>query len=152
MGLGKKIYPSVTFVNVFSKKYFWQSGTLKICALKNKHSKDSWAPQFFFGKKSLLYSSDTSLCPSLIRQARECTYLIHDCTASSHTFQKEPALYTMHTNSRQLAEAFKGNSLEKIIPIHFLLLKKNEEKRIRRELKPLGKTVCYVRDFDTLRL
>ena len=152
MGLTKKSFPKVTFLNVFKSKKtsFYANTSLKIKAIKNKHIRDSFGVVFSWGKKRILYSSDTAKAPEIIKEAKSCDYLIHDCTASSSFFKKYPRLYRMHTDSKSLARVFKDTPLKKIIPVHFLLLRKGEEERIKKELEVLGEKLLLVSDFDSL--
>jgi ribonuclease BN (tRNA processing enzyme) len=146
--------PKINFYDVFRKEFFYQSLHLKIKAIKTKHILSSFGVKFYFGKKRLLYSSDTALSKNVIEEARLCDYLIHDCTASSYYFKKHPQLYRMHTDSKSLAQALnlKGMGLKKIIPIHFLLLEKGEEERIKSELKPLKGKLLFPTDTTQLIL
>jgi hypothetical protein len=58
----------------------------------------------------------------------------------------------MHTDSKSLVETFKNMKLKKVVPLHFLLLEKGEQKRIKDELKPLGKKIFFPSDFSSLTL
>ncbi|RLG27649.1 hypothetical protein DRN98_10610 [Methanosarcinales archaeon] len=120
--------------------------------MSNSHIKDSFGIKIIQDKKSIVYSSDTSFSQNIIKEAKNCDYLIHDCTASSFYFREHPQLYKMHTSSRQLVEIVQKTKTKKIIPIHFLLLDKNEEKRIRKELKPIKKKLIFPKDFLTLSI
>ncbi len=145
-------YPKIKYINVFKKKVFFQEANIKLQALKNNHIKDSFGIKISFAKKSIFYSSDTSFSHKMLKQAENFNYLIHDCTASSDFFKKHPSLYKMHTCSKTLSDYLINKPSIKLIPIHFLLLEKNEMKRIRNELKPLGKRVVFVKDFYRLSL
>ena len=150
LNLDEKIYPKIKFFNVFKKRFFYKSKDFKIKAISNSHIKDSFGIKIIQDKKSIVYSSDTSFSQNIIKEAKNCDYLIHDCTASSFYFKKHPQLYKMHTSSSQLVEIARKTEAKKIIPIHFLLLDKDEEERIKRELKLLEKRLIFPEDFFTL--
>lgn len=152
MNLNKPHYPRVRFVNVFTQKYFYLRSGLKICAIKNAHIPSSFGVKFSFANTSVLYSSDTRPIESIINAGKKSTHLIHDCTGSSSYFKKYPQLKKMHTDSETLCETFKDMPLKKIIPVHFLLLRKGEEQRIKKELIPLGKKLYFPNDFDRLKV
>ncbi len=150
--LDRPDFPKIDFIDVFGKKFFYSGSGLKIRALRNRHTRDSFGLLCKYGKRSLVYSSDTRICPEIIRAAFSSDYLIHDCTGSSSYFKKYPALAAMHTDARTLCETFKDSRIKKIIPVHFLLLRKGEETRIRKELAPLGQKLFFPSDFDELTL
>ncbi len=150
LDLDEEIYPEINFFNVFKKRFFYESKAFKIKAILNSHIKDSFGIKIIQDKKSIVYSSDTSISRNIIKEAKNCDYLIHDCTASSFYFRKHPQLYKMHTSSYQLVEIAHQTKAKKIIPIHFLLLDKDEEKRIKKELKSIKKRLVFPEDFFTL--
>ncbi|MBN2482702.1 MAG: ribonuclease Z [Candidatus Omnitrophica bacterium] len=150
MDLTRPRYPKIEFKDVFSKKYFYSHGGLTIRAVKNCHVDDSFGTKISFRKKNILYSSDTALCSSVIAQAADCDYLIHDCTASSSYFRRHPRLDEVHTNAKDLTVTFIRSKIKKIIPVHFLLLRKDEEQKIKKELKPFGKRLFFPSDFDVI--
>jgi ribonuclease BN (tRNA processing enzyme) len=152
LGLDKTPYPKLKFKNVFSKKIFLTGKTFQFQAVKNNHKPGSFGVLLNYRNKKILYSSDTALSPTIIKAATDCSYLIHDCTASATYFKKNPNLTKMHTCAATLADTFKASQLKKVIPIHFLLEKKGEEERIRKELKPLGKKLWIPRDNDRLKI
>lgn len=149
--LDEEIYPEVNFFNVFKKRFFYESKDFKIKAILNSHIKDSFGIKILIkNKKSIVYSSDTSFSQNIIEEAKGSDYLIHDCTASSFYFKKHPQLYKMHTSSQQLVEIAQKTQAKRIIPIHFLLLDKKEEKRIKKELRPIKERLVFPKDFLTL--
>lgn len=162
----KRTYPRINYIDVFKRHlvssrkhlsadaagFFYRRGDLKLMAFRNRHICDSWGLRFHFGKKSLVYTSDTRFSPKILQLAETAGYLIHDCTASSSYFKRHPSLYTMHTDAKTLTEHFQGQAKTKLIPIHFLLLREGEEERIRKELKPLGRKVIFVKDFQAISL
>lgn len=151
-GLNKPHYPKIMYVNVFKKKKFLNRGGLRIAAIRNKHIPGSFGIKVSWVKKSLFYSSDTSFSKKMLKEAGRINYLIHDCTASSSFFQKYPFLYEMHTSARELSDYLKAFPRIKFIPVHFLLLTKSEEKKIRKELKPVKNRLIWVNDFETITL
>ncbi|UCC95174.1 MAG: ribonuclease Z [Candidatus Omnitrophota bacterium] len=151
-GLGKKPYPALRYINVFTKHSFYSQKGLSLKAIHNVYIQGSFGIKCTFGKKSLLYTSDTSFSRKMLKAAGKVNYLIHDCTASSLYFKKHPSLYRMHTHALSLTEYLKDKPTIKLIPIHFLLLKKEEEDRIKKELSPLRKHLVFVKDFQTLVL
>ncbi|MFH1771840.1 MAG: ribonuclease Z [Candidatus Omnitrophota bacterium] len=150
--LNRKHYPAVSLINVFGKSSFYQSKSLILSAIRNKHVRSSFGIRFDFGKKTLLYSSDTALSDNIIKQASLADYLIHDCTASSYYFRKHSKLYKIHTCAKDLALSLEHLTHTRLIPIHFLLMNRNEYGRIRKELRPLGKRCIFAKDFDSLNL
>jgi ribonuclease BN (tRNA processing enzyme) len=149
--LNKEHYPKINYYDVFKKNPFYSKNGLILEAIRNKHIKNSFGVKFIFGKKSLFYSSDTSFYPKMLEKIKDVKYLIHDCTASSGYFKKHPQLYKMHTCAKDLKEYLKTKSNVILIPIHFLLLRKNEEKKIKQELEAL-KNLILIKDFQTLIL
>ena len=149
--LNRSKFPKINYINVFKKGPFYSSKSLKLKAIKNNHCKDSFGILFKTNKKNILYSSDTCFYPEMLTKLKNINYLIHDCTASSSYFKRYPALYKMHTNSKQLAQFLSKRSKTKLIPIHFLLLKRGEEKRMRKELSAV-RGVRFVKDFDAIRI
>jgi len=150
--LNKPHYPKIKYVNVFKRKNFLNKEGLRISAIRNKHIPGSFGIRASFSKKSLFYSSDTSFSKRMLKEAGQINYLIHDCTASSSFFQKHPSLYEMHTSARELSDYLKAFPKIKFIPVHFLLLTKSEEKKIRKELKSLDSRVIWAEDFKTITL
>jgi len=150
--LNKRMFPKINYFNVFKKEFFYCKNDLKLKAVKNKHMPGSFGIKFIFKNKSLFYSSDTALSKSILKEGFGCDYLIHDCTASSHFFKKHPSLYKMHTSALTLAKSFSAAKLKKIIPIHFLIMEEQEEKRIKKELKILKDKLVIPRDFQALLL
>jgi len=151
MNLTSKNYPTLNFYNVFSQEFFYLSKDLKIKAIKNNHIEESFGIEFIF-KKKLLYSSDTAISHNIVEEAKKCNYLIHDCTASSSFFQKHPDISSLHTDAKTLSKVFKNTQIEKIIPIHFLLLEKGEEKKIRKELAEIKDKIIFPSDYQCLTL
>lgn len=151
-GLTKKYYPKLKYINVFGKKIFLSKCGLKLQAIKNKHSRDSFGIKIYVGKKALFYSSDTSFSLRMLKEAGSLDYLIHDCTASDVYFRKHPSLYKMHTSAKTLSDYLKEIPKTKLIPVHFLLLEKNEENRIKKELQEIKKKLILVKDYEQLRL
>lgn len=140
----------VRFVDVLNKEYFYSSGGIKIKAFRNTHIPGSFAVGFYWDSRMLGYSSDTALCETLLREFNTCDYLIHECLASSHFFKKHPSLYTLHTDAKTLAARLKDTPIKTVIPVHFLLTEKDEERKIIRELAPLGKKLRLVKDFQSV--
>ncbi len=151
-GLQRRQFPKVRFVNVLRRKYFFKNKELKIKAIPNKHTKGSFGIKFIWKKNSLLYSSDTAISKSIVEEARKSTYLIHDCTASSSFFKKHPSLYKMHTDALSLAKITYPLPLKKVIPIHFLFLKKSEEGKVKKELHRIKDKLIIPCDFQTIYL
>ncbi len=150
--LNRKPYPKVNFFNVFKKEYFYRWQGIKLKAIPNKHIKGSFGIKIIIKNKYILYSSDTAICKKIIEEAKNCDYLIHECTASSSYFKKHPRLYSMHTDAKTLYDTFKNVSFNKIIPIHFLLLNKKEEERIKRELKCFKNKIIFPEDFLQIKI
>ncbi len=151
-GLNKKDFPCLHYIDVFRKEIFLSQRGLKLKAIPNKHISESFGILFLWKNKSLLYSSDTTICSGIIQTAHKSTYLIHDCTASSYFFKKYPSLYKMHTDAKSLAQICSGKLPKKIIPFHFLLLNRKEENKIKKELKPLKDKLIYPCDFYSITL
>jgi ribonuclease BN (tRNA processing enzyme) len=150
--LNKPQFPQIENIDVFSQKYFMRTSGLTLEAIPNKHAQGSFGIKFSFQKKAILYSSDTAFCPSMLKDYGHFHYVIHDCTASYSYFLQHPQLFKMHTNSVTLAQYMRTMPKTKLIPVHFLLLRKGEEKRIRKELAPFHKQTIFVKDFQTVIL
>tara|TARA_B100000315_G_C14537511_1_gene569202 strand:- start:919 stop:1686 length:768 start_codon:yes stop_codon:yes gene_type:complete len=145
-------FPKIRYRNAFKSSLFFKKPGLTLKAIRNKHIKDSFGVKFVFGSKSLFYSSDTSFSAKTLKEAGNFNYLIHDCTASSSYFKRYPLLYRMHTNAGELSKFLEDKPKIKLIPIHFLLLEKNEEKKIQAEFKAFKKQVIFAKDFEKLSL
>lgn len=152
MGLDKKEFPQVSFRDVLVKSPFYKNNNLSLKAIRNKHCFQSFGVIFSWKNKSLLYSSDTALCSNIVNYAKKSTYLIHDCTASLTFFNKYPSLFKMHTPSAFITREFKKHPLKKIIPIHFLLRDKKEERKIEKELIPLIKRGKILLPYDLMKV
>ncbi|MCM8787776.1 MAG: ribonuclease Z [Candidatus Omnitrophica bacterium] len=151
--LDKPNFLKIKFFDVFENETFYKYNDLELSALKTKHIKNSFGVKFTFAKKTIIYSSDTAFNEGILQEGVKIDYLIHDCTASSSYFKKYPQLYKMHTCSKDLANYLQKNkNIKKLIPIHFLLLDKKEEQRIKNELAILGNKVIFPKDFSKLRL
>jgi len=150
--LNKNTYPAIRYIDVFDRDYFFSNNGLVLKAIANKHTIKSFGIIFVWGRKSLLYSSDTALSKNIIKIANISTYLIHDCTASSSFFRRYPEIYKMHTNSLDLARTFKNSKLKIIMPVHFLLLNKYQENKIKNELKELGTKLLIPEDYRNYTL
>jgi ribonuclease BN (tRNA processing enzyme) len=150
--LDRKHFPQINFINVFKKFYFFNKDSLKLRAIKNKHAKDSFGIEICYSKKKIFYSSDTVFVPKMLKGIEHMDYLIHDCTASSFFFKKHPSLYNVHTNSKQLLDYLKDKPDIKLIPIHFLFMEQENIERIRKELKPLGNQVIWVKDGQKIQI
>ncbi|UCG34652.1 MAG: ribonuclease Z [Candidatus Omnitrophota bacterium] len=150
--LDRDKFPQIHYIDVFKKNPFYSKDGLRLSSIENKHMQGSFGVKFSSGKKSLFYTSDTSFSASMIEKAGKLNYLIHDCTGPSSSFSPGSKINLMHTDSKTLSEYLKDKPDTKLIPVHFLLLKKGEEKRIRAELKPLGKRCVFVKDFEVVRL
>jgi ribonuclease Z len=146
--LDRKHFPRLHYTDVFKKGGFYSRNGLRLKAVRNKHMAGSFGVHFSFGKKRLFYSSDTAFSKKMLAEAAPFDCLIHDCTASSSYFRKHPQLFKMHTNSRQLARYLRRWPDAKLIPVHFLLLEKGEEARIKKELAPLNRRLVLARDFQ----
>ncbi|RKY28950.1 MAG: hypothetical protein DRP61_00405 [Candidatus Omnitrophota bacterium] len=147
--LTSKNYPRTSFIDVFSRKYFFKNLDLKISAFKNKHCPGSFGINIIYKNKNIIYSSDTALTKNVEKLIDKNTYLIHDCTASSRFFKKYPLLYNLHTEAKQLKELAFRTKPKLLIPIHFLLLRKGEFKNIKEDLKEV-KNVFFPEDFSSL--
>lgn len=149
--LDRSGYPKIKYTDVFEKEFFFSQEGLKVKAVKNIHIEKSFGLLFFWQKKKLFYSSDTSFSQKMLKNTGKIDFLIHDCTASESYFQKYPKLYKMHTSSLQLAGYLKNKPETALIPIHFLLARKKEMSRIRKELSFLKKVVIP-EDYQTITI
>ncbi len=150
--LDKSCYPLINYFNVYKKTFFIEIPGLKIQAIKNLHCSESFGIKVFTNKKSFFYSSDTSFSPTILKSAGNIDLIIHDCTASKSFFEKHPSLYKMHTCSLEHADYLKDKPNIKLIPIHFLYINKDEESKVKKELKKLKDRVIFVEDFDEINL
>ena len=150
-GVNSKNYPRVRFVNVSNKKRLNLCPEIKISFFKNKHCRDSFGVNILYRNKNIVYSSDTALAKKISPLINKNTYLIHDCTASSKFFSKYPFLYKMHTESNQLKNLALKTQPRLLIPIHFLLLGKNDLRDIKIELGML-KNLFLPKDYSFLKI
>ncbi len=145
-------YPKIKYINVFKRKFFLRQGGIEIAAIKNRHIPGSFGVKISFSKKKLFYSSDTAFSQKMLKLAGYIDYLIHDCTASSSYFKVHPSLNRMHTSSKVLSDYLKTCPKVKLIPVHFLLQNKNEERRIKEELRPIRDKIIWPEDLKTIVL
>ena len=150
--LDKVCYPSINYFNVYKKPSFIELPDIKIQAIKNLHCKNSFGIKIFVDKKSFFYSSDTAFSRKTLKSAGKVELIIHDCTASKSFFETHPSLYKMHTCAQDLADYLENKSNITLIPIHFLYLNINEEKKVKKKLKKLKNRVIFVNDFDKINL
>ena len=150
-GLKSPDYPRISFCDVLGKKPFLSSNMMKISAFKNKHARFSFGINIAYRNKNVVYSSDTALTKTILPFINKATYLIHDCTASSKFFKEYPSLYKMHTESSQLNKLAAQTKPKLTIPIHFLLLRRQELTHIRRELKGI-KNIFFPKDYSCLTI
>lgn len=150
--LNSKHYPKIQYINILKKDFLCFKNDLRIKAVKNNHIKNSFGIKICFGKKSLLYSSDTRFSKKMLEKAGDINYLIHDCTASLSFFERYPLLYNMHTCAEELTNYLKHKPDIKLIPVHLLLFEKEEEKNIKKGLRNIRNQLIFVKDFDTLLL
>ena len=143
-------YPKINYINVFGNEAFLRKEGIKFEAIKNVHTKDSFGIRISTSNKKIFYSSDTCFSSKMLKKAGRLNYLIHDCTASSGYFKKYPKLYKIHTQAKALADYLKDKPYTKLIPVHFLLLDKNEEGKIKQELKPIKSQLLIPQDFKTV--
>ena len=144
-------YPRIYFRDVFSKKPFLSHNDMKISAFKNKHSSLSFGINIIYKNKNVVYSSDTAITKAILPLIKKSTYLIHDCTASSKFFKQYPSLYKMHTESSQLNRLATKIKPKLIIPVHFLLLRRQELACIKRELKGIN-NIFFPTDYSSIKI
>ncbi|MGD9015369.1 MAG: MBL fold metallo-hydrolase, partial [Candidatus Omnitrophota bacterium] len=150
-------YPKIIYqpVGFSSKRRFFDSDYMLAFAFRVKHSPESLGLRFFFKKRriSLVYCSDTARSKNLIRAARSCDYLIHDCFAPSRFFRKYPQLARMHTSSLSLGRIASQINPRVLIPIHFTSEVKYSFRTVINEIKKnFSGRVILPHDLDTLRL
>jgi ribonuclease BN (tRNA processing enzyme) len=150
--LNRPKFGRLTFVDVFSRRFFYAKGAIKINALRNVHTPGSFAICIRWLGKTLGYTSDTAISDNLLRNFNNCDYLIHECLASSRFFKKYPSLNALHTDAKTLATRLKALPVKKVIPVHMLLTEKNEIARIRKELIPIKNKLLWVKDLQRVEL
>ncbi|MBD3245743.1 MAG: MBL fold metallo-hydrolase [Candidatus Omnitrophica bacterium] len=149
--LDRPQFPKLEYRDVRGETVSFATHGVRLEAIPNVHTPESFGVKLTCGKKSFFYSSDTAYRPELLEAAEPYRILIHECTASSTYFSRYPRLFRLHTNSAQLAGFMRSRPRLTLIPVHFLLLDGKEETRIRRELDPIPRMV-FPADFDTIRI
>ncbi|MBN1272190.1 MAG: ribonuclease Z [Candidatus Aminicenantes bacterium] len=96
-------------------------GPFHCLPLKVPHHTSSLAYRFQTTSREVrfLYSADTPVCPSLFEENPGLDYLIHDCSAPSRFFDRDPSLYDMHTHARDLGKWASRVRVKTLIPCHF---------------------------------
>ncbi len=150
-------FPKITYkkVKTDSRKPFYDSEDISARAFKIKHRPDSLGLRFFFKKSgiSLLHCSDTARSRNLIKVARGCDYLIHDCFAPVRFFKKYPRLSRMHTSSLNLGKIAKEINPGTLIPIHFTSEIRYSFGTVLREIKRnFAGRIILPRDLTVLTL
>jgi ribonuclease Z len=151
----EKIRCRIDFTPLRPGEKFQLAPMLTCSCLSVPHHASSLAFRFCFEKAEveLFYSGDTPVHPPVFREAEEIDYLLHDCSAPARFFQEFPALYTMHTHSRELGEMAQQAGVKSLIPCHFFGELDFDLQEIEGEIKEhfQGKLVIPG-DFDKVRL
>ena len=150
-------FPEVIVHNIkpTTKGIIYTSAELQISAFKVRHSRESLGFKFLLKKnnKTIVFSGDTSFCPSLVREAYACDYLIHDCFSPERFFRKYPELYKMHTSSLSLGKIAYACQAKSLVPIHFACEVKYSMSEIVREIKKsYSGGIIIPRDLGELKL
>jgi len=130
---------------------FEKENTL-ISSFPVKHSPDSIGIKILRKDPAVtcVYSGDTASCRTVIEEAREADYLIHDCACPSR-FAK--GLEEMHTSALALGEIARETAVKTLIPIHFLTEIDFEMEEIEMEIrKNFSGNLIIPSDFDSLEL
>ncbi len=137
-----------------SKTPFYVSRNIKAYCFSVNHRPESLGLKFLFkNKKKVIFSGDTAYSKNLIKEARNCDYLIHDCFAPSRFFTKYPKLKTMHTSSKMLGMIAKEANVKTLLPIHFTCEIRYSTETVKREINATYKgKIILPNDFDTLNI
>jgi len=150
-----KKFPEVSFYNIPAdgKNFLlFQNEKTAICSFPVKHSPDSIGLKFYLKSPPVacVYSADTSFSPTVVDEARDADYLIHDCACPSR-FAK--GLEEVHTSALTLGEIAKEARVKTLIPIHFLTEIDFQMEEIESEIrKNFSGNLIIPSDFDSLEL
>lgn len=150
-------YPKVIYhkIKADPKIAFYDTGELRVSAFKVKHSQESLGFKLLFKKinKTVVYSGDTVISYNLIKEAKGCDYLIHDCFSPEKFFRRYPQLKKMHTSSRLLGKIAFTCQTKMLVPIHFASEVKYSIPEIIQEIKKNYKGKIFIpKDLATLKL
>jgi len=150
----KKLYPELAFHPLKRKKQpFYKSGSLSIFFFKTKHSQDSIGLKIIFKDKVLVISGDSPFDENIIKEAKNCDFLIHDCFAPQKFFKKYPLLNQKHTSSLNLGKIAYLSKTKNLIPIHFSGELKYDFGKIIKEIrKNYSGKVIIPSDLTALKL
>lgn len=151
----EKIKTRIDFVSLKPDQIFDLIDSVKCTSLKVSHSTSSLAFHFYFDrdKKELVYSGDTPSDPLLFQEAARKDYLIHDCSAPSRFFKKDPSLSKMHTNSLELGYFSQRSGVKCLIPCHFFGELEFSLSEIEKEIRSSYKGELIIpEDFERIAL
>jgi ribonuclease Z len=116
-----KIKCRVNPISVEDRECQQISSSLRCSFLPVPHSPASMAFHFYLEAEGahFIYSGDTSVYPTLFREAKDADCLVHDCSAPSRFFKEYPSLRTMHTDALTLGELAQEAGVKHLVPCHF---------------------------------
>ncbi|MFB0527874.1 MAG: MBL fold metallo-hydrolase [bacterium] len=150
-----KKFPEVSFQTIPVNKnnfLFFQKENILISSFPTKHTPDSIGLKIYLKHPPLtcVYSGDTAFSQTVIGEAKDADYLIHDCGCPSR-FAKE--LEEMHTSALALGEIAQEAQVKTLVPIHFLTEIDFEMEEIENEIrKSFSGNLIIPSDFDSLEL
>jgi ribonuclease Z len=150
-----KKFPEISFQTIPANEnnfLFFQGEKTLISSFPVKHSPDSIGLKISFKDPALtcVYSGDTSFSQTVVEEAKNADYLIHDCACPSRFAQE---LEEMHTSALVLGEIAEEAQVKTLIPIHFLTEIDFEMEEIENEIrKNFSGNLMIPSDFDCLEL
>lgn len=150
-----KKFPEVSFQTIPADKdtfLFFQREKTLLSSFPVKHTPDSIGLKIYLKDPPLtcVYSGDTAFSRTIVEEAKDADYLIHDCACPSR-FAKE--LEEMHTSALALGEIAEKAQVKTLVPIHFLTEIEFKMEEIENEIrKNFSGNLIIPSDFDSLEL
>ncbi|MFB0526276.1 MAG: MBL fold metallo-hydrolase [bacterium] len=148
-------FPEISFHTIPADKnkfpFFRKENTL-ISSFPVKHTPDSIGLKISFKNPPLtcVYSGDTAFSRTVVEEAKDADYLIHDCACPSRLTKE---LEEMHTSALILGEIAEEAQVKTLIPIHFLTEIDFEMEEVENEIrKNFSGNLIIPSDFDSLEL
>jgi len=148
-------FPEVSFhtISADEKNFlFFQSEKTAISSFPVKHAPDSIALKIYCKHPPLtwVYSGDTAFSRTIVEEARDADYLIHDCACPSRCAK---GLEEVHTSALILGEIAQEAQVKTLIPIHFFTEIDFRIEEIESEIrKNFSGNLIIPSDFDSLEL
>lgn len=150
-----KKFPEVYFQTIPADKknfLFFESEKTLISSFPVKHASDSIGLKICLKDPPLtcVYSGDTAFSRTVIEEARDTDYLIHDCACPSR-FAK--GLEEVHTSALTLGQIAQEAQVKTLVPVHFLTEIDFKLEEIESEIrKNFSGNLIIPSDFDSLEL